>query len=124
MIKKTKKNTYKHRHKKGGSTLKLSPQFIQSIVNRLQHKTKKNISSNSISRRVKLMKGNYNKKIRNITKKHNSNSYSNAEIINTSGPEWNIKVGNNRKEKVPPILLPKKRAKGAVFIRITSNKPF
>ncbi len=119
-------NNKTRKYKKGGSGLHLSTNFVKSLINKLQAKhqssnTKRKImSKNSIIKRQQLMKTNYNLKIRNLTKKNSSDTnYSNAEVINTSGPEWEMEIGNiKRREKIPKALQPIRKTKGATFIRI------
>jgi len=132
-ILKIKNKTMKIKNKKnGGSLFKISPNFVQSLVNKMKKKRDDNkinreiMSRNNVIKRQALMKLNHNLKIRNLTKKNNSSSseYSeNAKIINTSGEEWNIQIGNNTKEKVPNVLLPERTRKKTVFIRISSSHP-
>jgi len=122
---------YKTRkYKKGGSGLHLSPNFVKSLVNKMQAKQsvkteRKTMSSNSVIKRQGLMKLNHNLKIRNLTKKKSKSSeYSEVEVVNTTGPEWEIEEGNfKRREKVPRVLLPNRATKGAVFVRISSSYP-
>jgi hypothetical protein len=125
-------NNKTKKYKKGGSGLHLSPNFVKSLVDKLKKQSinnrniptkKTNMNSNSIIKKQKLMKLNYNLKIRNLTKKKSSSSdYSNVEVVNTTGPEWKVEIGNfKRKEKIPSILLPERKKKGAVFTRISSS---
>lgn len=120
----------KKTRKRGGSMFKLSPAFVQSLVNKMQEKQpvktrKKTMSTNSVTKRQALMKLNHNLKMRNLTKKKSKSSeYSEAEVVNTSGPNWEIEEGNfKRREKIPRVLLPNKTTKGAVFVRISSSYP-
>lgn len=122
-MKKISKLFTKKKKKTGGSIVKLSPNFVQSLLQKMKL-PKSNISNTNITRKLGYMKRNYNEKIKNITKKNNESSseYSEAEIVNTSGPNWNIEVGNfRRREKIPKELQPTRKTKGATFIRIAPS---
>jgi len=124
MRKRTKKNSRIKTKKRGGSLFKISPNKLQNIFDKLsRHKP---LSNRNISKRTRNFKIYHNIKTKHLTKKNNSSSEysSNAKTINISGKEWNIQPGNNNtNEIIPNILLPERKRKKSIFIRISSSNP-
>ncbi len=106
----------------GGSALKLSPNVIQSLVNKM--KRYKNTSKKTINRKLGYMKiyNNFYKGKFNTKKKSSTSSdyNENVEVVNTTTNEWKLKPGVNEEENIPQVLLPERKKK-ATFIRISSK---